>query len=157
MYYRKLIQSGLLFCCIILLPTRMYAQHFTTIQSDEGVEILEKGKKVLFYQQRPKSLDGKYERAGYVHPLYTLNENILTEDLPEDHPYHRGIFWAWHQIVLDNKKIADGWISENISWKPVKLKIKKRKEKVILQSEMLWNVNLGQNNPTAIVKENTKI
>lgn len=157
MHYYKLIQGSLLFCCITFLYTSVYGQSFTTKRSDEGIEILEKGKRVLFYQQRPKSSDGKYERAGYVHPLYSLNEKILTEDIPEDHPYHRGIFWAWHQIVLNDKKIADGWISENISWKPIKLKVKKRKEKVILQSEMLWNANLERNNPTAIVKENTKI
>jgi hypothetical protein len=135
----------------------MDAQRFTAIQSDEGIEISEKGKKVLFYQQRPKSLDGKYERAGYVHPLYSLNEKFLTEDFPEDHPYHRGIFWAWHQIVLNDKQIADGWISENISWKPGKLKIKKRKRNLILQSELIWNVKQEHNNPIAIVKENTKI
>lgn len=157
MYYHKLIQSGLLFFCIILLPSKMDAQHFTAIQSDEGIEILEKGKKVLFYQRRPKSLDGKYERAGYVHPLYSLNEKFLTEDFPEDHPYHRGIFWAWHQIVLNDKQIADGWVSEAISWKPVKLKVKKRKTKMMLQSEMTWNVNTGFYGSTSIVKERTRI
>ena len=158
MHNYELIQVKLLFCCITLLSTQVYCQYFTTIQSDEGIEILEKGKKVLFYQQRPKSLDGKYERAGYVHPLYSLNEKIITEDFPEDHPYHRGIFWAWQQIVLNDKKIADGWISENISWKPTKLKVKNRKKYVILQSEMIWNAKPGyNNNPTGIVKENTKI
>jgi hypothetical protein len=156
-HYYKLVQVRLLLCCITLLSTQVYSQYFTTIRSDEGIEILEKGKKVLFYQQRPKSSEGKYERAGYVHPLYSLNEKILTEDFPEDHPYHRGIFWAWHQIVLNDKKIADGWICENISWKPVRLKVKKRKENIILQSEMIWNAKWENNNPTAIVKENTKI
>ncbi len=146
-----------MFCCITLLCTQVYGQYFTTIQSDEGIEIWEKGKKVLFYQQRPKSLDGRYEREGYVHPLYSLNEKNLTEDFPEDHPYHRGIFWAWHQILLNDKKIADGWVCENISWSPIKLKVKKRKENVLLQSEMIWNAKPGNNNPTDIVKENTKI
>lgn len=156
MHYYKLIQVRFIFCCMIYLSMPGYGQRFTTKQSDEGIEISENGKKVLFYQRRPKSLNGKYERAGYVHPLYSLNEKILTEDFPEDHPYHRGIFWAWHQIVLNDRKIADGWICENISWKPGKLKVKKRKEKVILQSEMIWNANLEQN-PTSIIKENTKI
>lgn len=141
----------------ILLSPGLYGQNFTVIQSDEGIEISEKGKKVLFYQQRAKSLDGKYERAGYVHPLYSLNEIFLTEDLPEDHPYHRGIFWAWHQITWKDKKIGDGWISENISWKPIRLKVKRRKERVILQSEMSWNSKLEYNEPAAIVKESTKI
>lgn len=157
MNYHKLIPAKLLFCCITLPFSQGYGQRFTAMQSDEGIEIAENGKRVLFYQQRPKSLDGKYERAGYVHPLYSLNEKILTEDLPGDHPYHRGIFWAWHQIVLNDKKIADGWISENISWKPVKLNVKTRKENVLLQSELTWNVKQGQDDSTAIIKENTEI
>ncbi len=157
MHHYKLIPARLLFCCITLPFSQAYGQRFTTIQSEEGIEILEKGKKVLFYQQHPKSWDGKYERAGYVHPLYSLNEKILTEDLPEDHPYHRGIFWAWHQIVLNDKKIADGWISENISWNPVKLNVKTGKENLILQSELVWTVKQEQGDSIAIIKENTEI
>lgn len=138
------------------MPAKVYGQHFTTVKTDEGVEISEKGKKVLFYQQRPKSLDGKYERAGYVHPLYSLNEKVLTEDFPEDHPYHCGIFWAWHQIMLNDIKIADGWTCENISWNPVNVKVKKRKKTVTHQSEVIWNAE-PEHRPTAIVRENTKI
>ena len=136
---------------------QVHAQNLKTIRSDEGIEISENGKKVLFYQQRPKSLGGKYERAGYVHPLYSLDEKILTEAFPEDHPYHHGIFWAWHQILLNDKSIADGWICENISWKPGKLKVKNKKEYVIVQSEMIWNAKLEPNNQTPIVKEDTRI
>ena len=156
MHY-KLIKIKFLFYCIALLSAQASGQGFTTVKTQEGVEILENGKKVLFYQQQPKSLNGKYERAGYVHPLYSLNEKVLTEDFPEDHPYHRGIFWAWHQIVLNDKKIADAWICENISWKSIGLKVKKRKENVMLQSEMLWNAKSDHDNPTDIIKENTRI
>ncbi len=160
MHFNKSIQVRFLFvwfCCAILTQTKVCGQDFTTVKTDDGIEILENGKKVLFYQKRPKSLDGKYERAGYVHPLYSLKGKVLTEDLPEDHPYHRGIFWAWHQIILKNKKIADGWTCENISWEPVKLKIIKKEEFVMLQSEMLWKSVLQHNKSTGIVKENTKI
>ncbi len=59
--------------------------------------------------------------------------------------------------MLNDKEIADGWICENISWKPVKLKIKKKEEFVMLQSEMLWKSVLQHNKSKAIVKENTKI
>lgn len=160
MYLIKSIQVRLLFvwfCFTISTQTKVCSQDFTTVKTDEGIEILENGKKVLFYQKRPKSLGGKYERAGYVHPLYSLNEKVLTEDFPYDHPYHHGIFWAWHQIVLNDKKIADGWISENISWNPVKVNVKKRKETVTLQSEIIWKSILLRNEPKAIIKENTKI
>ncbi|MEP7107569.1 MAG: DUF6807 family protein [Ferruginibacter sp.] len=147
----------ILFCCALLTRTNLSGQHFTTVKSDDGVEISENGKKVLFYQHRPKSMDGKYERAGYVHPLYSLSEKILTEDFPEDHPYHRGIFWAWHQIMLKDKQIADGWTCENISWEPVKLKIRKKEEFLVLQTDMLWKTGSEDNKSTAILKEHSEI
>ena len=144
------------FCCSIVAYTKVCSQHFTTIKTDQGIEISENGKKVLFYQESPKSVNGKYERAGYIHPLYDLNENVLTEDSPNDHPYHRGIFLAWHQIILNNKKIADSWMSENISWTPVKLKIKKKEESITLQSEILWKSVL-ENKTVPIIREETSI
>jgi len=141
----------------ILITTIVYGQHFTTIKSDEGIEISENHKKVLFYQVRPKSADGKYERAGFIHPLYSLNEKSLTEDMPKDHPYHRGIFWAWHQIIWNNKQIADGWISQNISWEPSKVTVQRKKKSITLQSEMIWKSVLNDSISTPIVKEHTKI
>src|SRR5688572_21483736 len=99
MDYYKLIRINPLFWAVLLLSTRLYSQNFVVTKSVEGFEILQQGKKVLFYQQQPKSLGGKYERAGYVHPLYSLKGEILTEDFPDDHPFHHGIFWAWHQIT----------------------------------------------------------
>jgi hypothetical protein len=146
----------LFFCCSIVANTKLCAQHFTTIKTDQGIEISESGKKVLFYQEQPKSVDGKYKRAGYVHPLYDFEENVLTEDAPADHPYHRGIFLAWHQIILNNKKIADGWMSENLSFAPVKLKIKKNEGSVTLQSEILWKSVL-ENKNVPVIKEETNI
>ena len=153
----KLIHITILFCCLNFQCEQVCSQDFKTTQSNEGIEISEQGKKVLFYQQRPKSLDGKYARGGYVHPLYSLNENILTEDFPEDHPYHHGIFWAWHQILLNEKSIGDGWVYENISWKPGKLKIKTKKEYVTIHSELVWKSDLGGNSLAKIIKENTAI
>jgi len=51
----KLLQTKSAFLiCVTLLTTIVYGQHFTTLKSDEGIEILENHKKVLFYQVRPK-------------------------------------------------------------------------------------------------------
>lgn len=159
MHYKSIREKHLviILICSLFVNTELYAQHFTTRNSGEGIEIMENGKKVLFYQVQPKSVDGKYERAGYVHPLYSLNEKILTDDMPADHPYHRGIFWAWHQIILNDKIIADGWTSEHIKWKPIRVKIKKRRNSVMLYSQMVWNAELSPNQFTPIVKERTKI
>ena len=73
------------------------------------------------------------------------------------HPYHRGIFWAWHQIIWNNKQIADGWICENISWEPSKIEVQRKKKSITLQSEMLWKSVFDQHSAKPIVREHTKI
>jgi hypothetical protein len=159
MYFSKLIPikfMTMLCCCGAVVLTNVYGQ-FTSTKTDEGIEVSENGKKVLFYQNKPKSLNGKYERAGYVHPLYDLNGKVLTDDFPEDHPYHHGIFWAWHQIVLNDKNIAEGWTYENIFWEPKSVKVTKHQKNITLQSEMIWKSVLQKNVPTDIIKENTRI
>ena len=34
-------------------------------------------------------------RACYVHPVWDLDGEILTDDFPKDHYHHRGLFWGW--------------------------------------------------------------
>ena len=85
-------------------------------ESEEGFLFREGDADVLFYQRAPKSLDGQYERANYVHPLYDLDGNVLTEDFPADHLHHRGIFWAWHQLWVGDRKIGDPWIASDSIW-----------------------------------------
>ena len=71
------------------------AQHPIRIaETDQGFVITEGPEKVMIYQRKHKSLDGKYTRANYIHPLYGLDGEVLTEDFPRDHPHHRGVFWA---------------------------------------------------------------
>lgn len=156
-YHSIPVKLLLIFLCYFIINTEVFGQHFTTTKSGEGIELLENGKKVLFYQVRPKSVNGKFERAGFVHPLYSMNEKKLTDDMPPDHPYHRGIFWAWHQIILNDKNIADGWMSDHLSFQPVRIKLKKSRERLILQSEMIWNAELESNKRSSIVREKTTI
>src|SRR5688572_6013094 len=125
---RKLIAIVVMLCVI----NKNSAQGFSYKKSVEGIEISESNKPVLFLQTKPKSVNGKYERSGYVHPLYGLKGNVLTEDMPEDHPYHRGIFWAWHQVVVDGKNVADGWTSENIAFVPGKTQVTKSGKNIII-------------------------
>jgi len=155
MIYPRLLPVSL-FCRCFFLSAVLHAQ-FTAVESPDGIEILENGKKVLFYQVQPKSLQGKYERAGYIHPLYSMEGNVLTEDFPDDHPHHHGIFWAWHQIILNNKQIADGWTSDSISWQVVKAGVRKDQNRISIIAQLLWTVRSGAGIKTDIVKENTTI
>jgi hypothetical protein len=77
------------------------------VETSQGFAITEGKAKVMFYQREHKSLNGKYSRANYIHPLYGLDGEVLTEDFPADHLHHRGIFWAWHQVWLGDKRVGD--------------------------------------------------
>ncbi len=44
------------------------------------------------------------DRCDYIHPLYGLHGEVLTEDWPKDHPHHRGIYWAWPEVDWQGKR-----------------------------------------------------
>ena len=44
-------------------------------------------------------------RSNYIHPLYGLNGEMLTNDWPDaGHPHHRGIFWAWPEVEYGTRR-----------------------------------------------------
>ena len=104
---------------LTMLPFAAQAQTppaLRAVTSDDGVWVQEGDTKVLFYQRKPKSKDGKYTRANYVHPLYDLDGEPITEDFPADHLHHRGIFWAWHQVTIGGKAVGDPWALKDCGW-----------------------------------------
>ncbi len=84
---------------------------------EEKLWLQEQGKTVMMFQLAPKSQEGKYARANYVHPLHGPDGGVVTEDFPPDHLHHRGVFWAWHQLLLNGKQLADPWVCQDIEWK----------------------------------------
>lgn len=145
-----------LFFLVAAMPFVLFAQIDVT-PSDEGILFTEKGKKVMFYQITPRSLDGKYARCNYFHPVWDLNGNIISEDFPADHLHHRGIFWAWHQIFMDGKSVGDLWALENIVQEVEDVKYKILPSGVArLQTEVIWNttaVSQGSD-PLRLIREN---
>ncbi|MCM5663811.1 DUF6807 family protein [Galbibacter mesophilus] len=114
-------RSFLLLSVILFGVNLSSAQNFNVEKTDQGLLVSEGDQKVFFYQKETKSLDGKYPRANYLHPLYDLDGNVLTEDFPEDHPHHRGVFWTWHQVLVDGKGMGDAWLCEDFNWEVTKL------------------------------------
>lgn len=97
-------------------PCLLSAQQLAFEEKEDGWLLTEDGKPRFFYQADEKTLDGLYPRANYIHPLYHTNGEVVTEDFPEDHPHHRGIFWTWHQLWVNDQRAADPWICEGIRW-----------------------------------------
>ncbi len=99
-----------------LFSTVARPQSLTAEESDAGVLVRERDDSVLFYQKQPTAQQGAYRRADYVHPLYGLDGRVLTEDFPDDHPHHRGVFWAWHQVLVGDSALGDGWLGQDFEW-----------------------------------------
>lgn len=135
--------------CLILLLTCCISQEekssFTFKKTDQGVELQENNMPVFFYQKMPKSLTGKYICNNYLHPLYNLNGDTITEEFPVDHPYHRGIFWAWHQIYIDGKSVGDGWIMEDLKQEVVHVEPILKEQIAQLKINVLWKSSHFEN------------
>ena len=58
-------------------------------------------------------VDHRRERACYIHPVWGLNGEILTDDFPKDHFHHHGIFWAWPHVEIGGQE-HDLWMYNTI-------------------------------------------
>ncbi len=144
---------------LLFFPFFCRAQ-LNVIQKSDGWLVSEGKKNVLFYVTKDRSLDGKYTRSHYVHPLYSLSGEVLTEDFPSDHPHQRGIFWAWHQVFAGNVRLGDAWLAENFRWDVVNVQYKHNTGNVVLMSEVLWkspDMMDDHNNEIPVVKESCSV
>ncbi len=77
-------------------------------------------------------------RSDYIHPLYGLNEEILTRDWSRDHPHHRGIYWAWPEVSY-KAELMDLHALQKIFARPTgKIKLQEKSEYVQVEAENLW-------------------
>ena len=129
---------------------------FTFSYTGQGIELSEGGAPVFFYQREPKSPDGTYVCNNYLHPLYSPAGDILTEEFPADHPYHRGVFWAWHQIFINDHSVGNGWVMQDITQDVTGYRTRTDKKMARLDLSVNWHSSIrGSDNP--FVREQTTI
>jgi hypothetical protein len=94
--------------------------------SPASLRITERKKPVLVYNHgvitdtKVPLKDGRGSRACYIHPLWGLNGEVLTDDFPKDHYHHHGVFWAWPHVEIGTGKDAENhdlWMYKNIAQK----------------------------------------
>lgn len=150
-----------IFAFIVLTLTSGIVHSQVKMQRIEGgLLFTENNQRILLYQIDPKNKDGLYERCNYIHPLWTPDGTVLTKDFPEDHLYHRGIFWAWHQIWIDGKRISDGWELKNFTQKVGEVEYSRENDgSAILNTEIYWKSDqwLKDGNEVPYLKENSTI
>ena len=125
-------------CTQANMQPNISASPMKIVESSEGFTVMDGKERVLFYQRRPKSLHGEYSRCHYIHPLYGLDGEILTEDFPDDHPHQRGIFWAWHQILVGDKSVSDGWILKDFFQDVYNVETSMDSESATLKVHLYW-------------------
>jgi len=87
--------------------------------NDRTLQVTDQDKPVLAYNygtitgQNVPASDPRRTRGCYLHPLWGLDGEILTDDFPKDHYHHHGAFWAWPHVLIDGKEY-DLWTNAGI-------------------------------------------
>lgn len=114
--YHAILMAFVLF--VFSLVSAAWAAPFAIVEKDDQSVLVSEGEKpVLCYHfgettcKELKEGDSRRSRACYVHPLWGLGGEVLTDDYPVDHRHHHGIFWTWPHIVIDGKHYCS-WIDD---------------------------------------------
>jgi len=95
---------------VIKRPAEAVAPAFTFAdQNGLRLTVSDAGKPVLGYVYGMNLKDGVPEdrrRSSYIHPVYGLDGEVLSDDFPEDHYHHRGIFWTWPQVFVGGERYS---------------------------------------------------
>jgi hypothetical protein len=89
---------------VLILSTAAQAQ-FTYIEDPaKGTLTIRDGKvEVLTYcygDRLKAGVDPNYTQSSYIHPLFSLDGQALTDDSPADHLHHHGLFWTWPVVKV---------------------------------------------------------
>ena len=58
--------------------------------------------------QLKKGVTPRYTQSCYIHPLFSLDGETLTDDFPIDHFHHHGLFWVW-PVVRTRGESTSSW------------------------------------------------
>lgn len=110
---------SLLVAAAVLPAMRLNAAgsfRFTNV-TDQSLALFEGARPVFVYNhgviQPPAGVPADRARSSYIHPLYGLDSEVLTDDFPRDHYHHRGLFWSWPHVRIGDQHY-DLWMLKGI-------------------------------------------
>lgn len=94
-------------------PTTTVKKTIVTINENAGlITIASNNKPVFTYHTEivhpPADSPDYYKRSGFIHPLYSPNGEILTDDFPAGHVHQHALFAAWTNTTFKNS-FVDFW------------------------------------------------
>ena len=85
---------------------------FAVVDTNKALEYTMDGKHLFTYNYAvtypPQGVDTAYKRSGFIHPLRTLEGEVLTNCSPSDHYHHFGLWYAWTKTTFEENEI-DFW------------------------------------------------
>ncbi|HEX6180411.1 MAG TPA: PmoA family protein [Chitinophagaceae bacterium] len=81
----------------------------------KGLLVKAENKPILFYNTAlmlPPGSPDYYKRSGFIHPLYSPDGSVLTDDFPVGHMHQHGIFLTWVNTTFRSKPL-DFWNQHN--------------------------------------------
>ena len=122
--------SGVVAVVLLLAPVPAQAQVATAVPragtafrfapvNDVALGLWEGDRPVLAYNHGvllKKGVPANFARSSYVHPIYGLAGEVITDDFPADHFHHRGLFWGWPHVKVGGKEY-DNWALRGIDTK----------------------------------------
>lgn len=106
-------------CLFCFIAGTVYAGDFAFEEKENVLRLLDGGKPVWEYAidlaaHSDVPIDDPRRLAGcYLHPIWGVNGETLTDNAPKDHYHHHGAFWTWPHVLLHN---ADGSTEEYDLW-----------------------------------------
>ncbi|NUM54911.1 MAG: PmoA family protein [Candidatus Hydrogenedentes bacterium] len=133
--------------------TRSTAERSAFGLSNDGkrVTVLDRGSPVFVYNYAPvdppAGVDARFRRANYIHPLYSPDGAIVTEDFPKDHYHHRGVFWAWPNCRVGRRKLNVWELETGRSVFETWAELAVARNEVRLEEHSLWKFDDGGTAP----------
>lgn len=126
---------------------------FRIEDTGKDLNITENGQPVVTYHygwvMAPEGVDFRFYRTGYIHPLYGLGGEVLTQDFPDDHFHHRGLFWGWPDTQWKGRRVdtwgLDGARQATVSCTPGEANA----ERASFSGENFWVFDEGYEYPIA--------
>ena len=151
----KFILVSLLSVLVVSCYNEKVQNHFEWKQTPDGISLSENNLPVLYFQQSEKVLNDSMRFSNYIHPLFAPNGDTLTAIFPEDHPFHRGIYWAWHQVYIDTLSAGDLWIMKDIRQSVDTAAISNINNAAVIKTTVNWTSPRYENNKPFLEERNT--
>jgi hypothetical protein len=127
--------------CVLLSDLAAGAAEFRfQAVDDKSLGLWEGAKPVFVYNHgvlRKQGVPEDRARSTYLHPLYGLDGEVLTDDFPQDHYHHRGLFWAWPHVKTGGKEY-DLWMIKGVEQRFERWLARETGAVAVLQAENGW-------------------